>query len=129
MKRLNSFAVVLVLTVGAFLFGSANQSGAGQSEYYSRGGDGILRIKHSPVLGLNIPISVWIDGQLAGGFAKGHVFERALAPGTHTLYARRPGRPSDSFYGTLDVRAGETYSFIVKCNVDQVFLEPVTWVR
>ena len=125
MKRLNSFAVVLVLTVGALFLGSANQSFAGQSEYYSRGGDGILRMKHSPVLGLNIPINVWIDGMQAGSFAKGHVFERALAPGRHTVYARRPSRMSDSFYGTLDVRPGETYSFVVKCTVGQVILEPV----
>ena len=124
MKRLNS--VFLVLILGAFFFGSANQSLAGQSQYYS---EGLLRMKHSPVLGLNIPISVWIDGRLAGSFAKGHVFERSLAPGRHTIYASRPSRQSDSFYGTLDVRPGETYSFVVSCNVYRVFLEPVSRVN
>jgi hypothetical protein len=125
MKRLNSVAVVLVLTVGAFYLGSAARSVGGQSEYYSRGGDGILRMKHSPVLGINIPIAVWIDGVQAGAFAKGHVYERSLSPGRHTIYASRPSQIFDSYYGTLDVRPGETYSFVVKCTVNHVHLLPV----
>jgi hypothetical protein len=125
MKRLNSFAVVVALTVGAFFFGSASRSFGGQSEYYSRGGDGILRMKHSPALGLNIPIAVWIDGVEAGAFAKGHVYERSLAPGRHTIYASRPSQRFDSFYGTLDVQPGQTYSFVVKCTVNHVHLIPV----
>lgn len=123
MKRLNS-SVVLVLAVGALFFGSANRSFAGQSEYYSRGGEGILRMKHSPVLGINIPIAVWIDGVEAGAFAKGHVYERSLAPGRHTIYASRPSQRFDSYYGMLDVRPGETYSF-VKCTPNHVHLVPV----
>ena len=126
MKRLNSVAAVLVLTVGAFFFGSASQSGAGQSQYYSGGADGVLRMKHSPVLGINIPISVWIDGRLAGSFTKGHVFERALSPGRHTLYASRPSFASHSWYGTLDVQSGETLSLIVNCTVGNVILTPVS---
>ena len=125
MKRLNLFGVVLVLTVGVLFFGSANRSFAGQSEYYSRGGDGILRMKHSPALGINIPIAVWIDGVQAGAFAKGHVYERSLAPGRHTIYASRPSQRFDSYYGMLDVRPGETYSFVVKCTVNHVHLLPV----
>jgi hypothetical protein len=125
MKRLNFFAVVFVLTVGALFFASAKQISAGQSEYYSRGGDGILRMKHSPVLGFNIPIDVWIDGTHSGAFTKGHVFERSLAPGRHDLYASRPGQLYSSFYGTLDVRPGETYSFVVKSTPNQVYLVPV----
>jgi hypothetical protein len=125
MKRLNS-AVVLVLTVSALFLAGANQGVAGQSEYYSRGGDGILRMKHSPVLGLNIPIAVWIDGRESGAFAKGHVYQRTLAPGRHDLYASRPGQLSSSFFGTLDVRSGETYSFVVKATPNQVYLIPVS---
>ena len=128
MKTLNSFAVVLVLTVGAFFFGNAARSFGGQSEYDSRGGDGILRMKHSPVLGINIPIAVWIDGVQSGAFAKGHVYERSLSPGRHTIYASRPSQLFDSYYGTLDVRPGETYSFVVKCTVNQVHLVPVSRV-
>jgi len=91
MKRVN-FGVLLVAVV-ALLLASARQSVAGPSEY-SRP-EGILRMKHSPVLGINIPISVWIDGVQAGAFAKGHVYERALSPGRHDVYARRPGQISD----------------------------------
>ncbi len=126
MKRLNSVAAVLVLTVGAFFFGSASQSGAGQSQYYSGGADGVLRMKHSPVLGINIPISVWIDGRLAGSFTKGHVFERALSPGRHTIYASRPSFASDSWYGTIEVQPGETLSLVVNCTVGNVILTPVS---
>jgi hypothetical protein len=126
MKRV-SFVVVLLVAVGALLFASTKQSAAGQSEY-SRSNDGRLRMKHSPVLGINIPIAVWIDGMQAGAFAKGHVYERYLMPGLHDVYASRPGRLFDSWYGTLDVRPGETYSFVVNCTPNRVVLQPVSRV-
>ena len=126
MKKVNS--VVLVLTAWALLFASTNQSVAGQSEY-SRSGDGLLRMKHSPVLGINIPIAVWIDGVQAGAFAKGHVYERYLTPGRHDVYASRPGRLFDSWRGTLDVRPGETYSFVVSCTPNHVILQPVSRIE
>ena len=125
MKTANSSVVVVVLMASALLLTSASQLSAGQSEY-SRSSDGVLRMKHSPVLGINIPIAVWIDGQMAGAFAKGHFYERYLAPGRHTIYASRPSRESDSYYGTLEVRPGETYSFVVKCTPNQVHLVPVS---
>ena len=123
MKRKNS--VILVLAVCALFLMGAKQSVAGPSEY-ARGGDGLLRMKHSPVLGLNIPIAVWIDGRLGGAFTKGHVFERSLAPGRHDLYASRPGLLRGSYFGTLDVRPGETYSFVVKSTPNQLYLLPVS---
>ena len=124
MKRVYSFSVILALAVSALFVAAANLSVAGES--YSRGANGVLRMKHSPTLGLNIPIDVWIDGQRAEAFAKGHVFERALSPGRHDLYAARPGQPSNSFYGTLDVRPGETYSYVVKATPNQIYLVPVS---
>ena len=126
MKRV-SF-VFLLVTAAALFFAGANRSAGGPSEY-SRSGNGVLRMKHSPVLGINIPISVWIDGVQAGVFAKGHVYEQYLTPGRHTLYASRPMRQSDSWFGTLDVRRGETYSFVVKCTPGQVLLLPVSAVN
>lgn len=126
MKRLNSTIVVLVLSVGALFFAGAKQSMAGPSEYYSRGANGVLRMKHSPVLGINVPIAVWIDGVQAGAFAKGHVYQRSLTPGRHNVYASRPGQLFDSWYGTVDVRPGETHSFLVKCTVNRVILQPVS---
>jgi len=121
MKRANYVSVVSAVV--ALLVASANQITAGPSEYSRL--EGILRMKHSPALGINVPISVWIDGVQAGAFAKGHVYERSLSPGRHDLYARRPGQIYDSWYGTLDVRPGETYSFLVKCTVNHVILQPV----
>jgi hypothetical protein len=116
--------VIVVSMVVALLVASASQITAGQSKH-SRP-DGILRMKHSPVLGINIPIAVWIDGVQAGVFAKGHVYQRSLAPGRHDLYASRPGQLSNSFHGKLDVRPGETYSFVVKATPNQIYLIPVS---
>ena len=132
MKTINS--VVLVLVAGVLFFASAKPVAAGQSRY-SRSSDstfansladgGRVRMKHSPVLGLNVPIVIKIDGVQAGVFAKGHVFERFLTPGRHKLSADRPINLTDTFRGYIDVRRGETYSFVVKANVKQVYLEPV----
>lgn len=126
MKRSNS--VVLMAAICALLFASANATSAGQSEHY-RSSNAVLRMKHSPVLGINIPITVYINGALEGAFAKGHVFQRSLAPGRHTIHASRPARPSHSYFGTLDVQPGETYSFVVKCTPNQVYLIPVSQVH
>jgi hypothetical protein len=132
MKTIKSFG--LILAAGVLFFASAKDMTAGQSRY-SRSSDSIfansladggrLRMKHSPALGLNIPIAVRIDGVEAGAFAKGHVYQRYLTPGRHTVYASRPMRISDSWYGTLDVRRGETYSFVVSCTPAHVILQPV----
>ena len=124
MKKVN-FVVVLLAAVGVVLFTSTNQSVAGQSDY-SRSGDGLLRMKHSPALGINIPIEVWIDGVPSGVFAKGHVYQAYLGPGRHSLYAARPGQLRSSWYSTLDARPGETYSFVVKCTPNQVYLLPTS---
>jgi len=122
MKRVK-FAVLA--GVAALLLASAAQSVAGPSEYYSRGALGTLRMKHSVTLGINIPIDVWIDGRHAEAFTRGHVFERQLSPGRHDLYAARPGQLYSSFFGTLDVQPGITYSFVVKSTPNQLYLVPV----
>ena len=126
MKTISS---VLVLVVSMLFFASAKQGTAAESrsrDTYASGlsDGGCLRIKHSPVLGYNIPIVVWIDGQLAGPFTKGHVFERCLTPGQHTLYVSRPRNAFDSYYGTIDVQRGATYSFVVKVTPNRVVLQP-----
>ena len=125
MKTIKSFGSVIVITLLTLFFAGAKQSVAGPSEYYSRGGSGVLRMKHSVTLGINIPIDVWIDGRHAEAFTRGHIFERTLAPGRHDLYAARPGQLYCSFYGTLDVRSGETYSYVVKSTPNQLYLVPV----
>jgi hypothetical protein len=135
MKRINS--VVLILVVSVLCFASAKPATAGEYKY-SRSRDGIfansladggrIRMKHSPVLGLNIPIAIRIDGVNAGAFAKGHVYQRYLTPGRHYIHASRPRREFDSWYGPIDVRPGETYSFVVKANPYKVYLIPVGYV-
>ena len=125
MKRVT---VVFLGVVAALFLASAQQIVAGPSEY-SRGGNALLRMKHSPALGINIPIAVWIDGAQAGVFAKGHVYERYLTPGRHDLHASRPGRLFDSWRGILDVRPGETYSFVVSCTPNHVILQPVSRIE
>jgi hypothetical protein len=139
MKRVNSSAVVFVVTVCALWFASAGLSAAKQSRY-SQSSDatfansladgGSIRMKHSPVLGINIAIAVRIDGMVAGAFAKGHVYQRYLTPGRHDVSASRsgPGRAFDTWHGTLDVRRGETYSFVVNCAPNRVILTPVSRV-
>jgi hypothetical protein len=129
MKKVTSAIVVLVLTVGVLFFASASQSAAGTSAYYPRGANGVLRMKHSVTLGINIPIDVWIDGRHAEAFTRGHIFERQLAPGRHDLYASRPGQLYCSFFGTLDVQPGVTYSFVVKSTPNQIYLVPVGYVE
>lgn len=127
MSKLNSVIVVLVLIAGTLFFASANKTTAGES--YSRGANGVLRMKHSVTLGINIPIDVWIDGRHAEAFTRGHVFHRELSPGRHDLYAARPGQLYSSFYGTLDVQPGVTYSFVVKSTPNQIYLVPVGYVE
>jgi len=124
MKKLHS-VLVLVSILLALFFSAVSPSLAG-SDNYSRRTDGMIRMKHSPVLGINIPIDVWIDGKHAEAFTKGHVFQRSLSPGRHEIYASRPGQMYSSFYGTLDVRPGETYSFVVKTTPNQLYLIPVS---
>jgi hypothetical protein len=131
---------VLVLAIGVLFFGSAKDISAGQWRH-SRSSNGTyansladggrIRLKHSPVLGFNITIAIKIDGVQAGAFAKGHVYQRYLTPGQHTIYARRngAGRESESWNGTLDVRRGETYSFVVKATPNQVILQPASEVH
>src|ERR1700704_4082466 len=131
MKTIHS--VVLVLAVSVLFCASTRNVGAGQHLRYrdeifanSLADGGRIRMKHSPALGINVPIAIRIDGVQAGVFAKGHVYQRYLTPGRHTLYASRPMRQSDSWSGTLEVRRGETYSFIVKCTLYRVILQPVS---
>lgn len=137
MKIVNSSVVGLVVLAGTLLFASASPSVAGQSQY-SRASDatyansladgGCIRMKHSPVLGMNIAIAVRIDGMVAGAFAKGHVYQRYLTPGRHKVSASRPSFAYDTWHGYIDVRRGETYSFVVTTTSNRVTLTPVSRV-
>jgi hypothetical protein len=130
MKTIHS--VVLVLAVSVLFFASAKPISAGQHSRYgdeifanSLADGGRIRMKHSPALGINVAIAMRIDGVQAGAFTKGHVYEAYLTPGRHKIHASRPIQLTDSFRGYIDVRRGETYSFVVKCTPNQVVLLPV----
>ena len=118
MKRAMPSAFVLLLSLCAFLFAlPAHSHGASDG--------GRIVIKHSPLLGINVAVVVRIDGQHAGVFTKGHVFDRYVSEGRHVLGVFRNGREGDSFRTVLQVRPGETYVFVAKYRVDQLVLERV----
>jgi hypothetical protein len=138
MKRPNSSVAILVLIACGVLFATANQSEARQPKAppaaqgtYANGlaDGGALRIKHSPALGQNVAVVMTIDGDLAGAFTKGHVYQRFLTPGRHKITASRNGRNIDTWFGDLDVQRGQTYSFVVKYNVNQMVLVPTAEVH
>lgn len=89
---------------------------------------GRLIIKRSPTLGDNIAVAVTIDGKPAGTVRRGPAYERSLAPGRHLLLVS-PNRLRGPWRTTLDVRAGETYSYIVSYHVDKLVLTRVTKAR
>ena len=120
MKRV-AFVVLFVTTL---FLASVAQIVAAQADHSTKG-NGLIRMKHSPTVGINITFAVYIDGAKAGVFSRGHVFEHALSPGRHTVKVVRTGR-SDFWNGTMDVQAGETKSFVVKVSPDQVYLDPVS---
>ena len=82
---------------------------------------GRLIIKRSPVLADNLGVTIAIDGKPIGVVRRGSPFEHHLAPGRHVLTAT-PTRRGDPWSGTLDVRAGETYSYVVSYNVNKLVL-------
>lgn len=122
MKTIKS--VVLVLVAAVLFFASALDTTAGQQNYSSYADGGTIRMKHSPALGINVPLAVRIDGRNAGAFAKGHVFEAYLSPGPHYVTVSRPRYEFDTWRGTIDVRRGETYSFVVKATTNEIVLLP-----
>ena len=97
MKRLHFSAIVTLLAFCAF-FASAQQTA--QARSYD---PGRIVIRYSPVLGINVGLSVRIDGVLAGAFTKGHVFVRQLSPGDHRISVYRNGREWDAFHMTRRV--------------------------
>src|SRR3954470_8393249 len=89
---------------------------------------GHLVIKRSPTLAHNLAVTITIDGKLAGTLTRGRTFETPLAPGKHMLTAS-PGRGRSPWHGTLNVRAGETYTYTASYNVSELVLTPGTTSR
>lgn len=125
MKRLSLPARVLVLTISALFFTSAHQSLVAASAADS----GRLVVKRSPVMPDNASATIIIDGKPAGVVRRGGgVYEHYLTPGRHVLSVST-NRLNGPWHTTLDVRAGETYSYIVSYNVDKLVMTPAAKPR
>lgn len=114
--------LVVILAISTVLMASANISAATAADR------GRLIIKRSPTLGDNIAVAVTIDGKPAGTVRRAHAYERSLAPGRHVLLVS-PNRLRGPWRATLDVRAGETYSYIASYHIDKLVLTPVAKSR
>lgn len=90
---------------------------------------GRLVIRFSPTLGMNVGLAVRIDGQNAGAITRGHVFEKYLSPGPHQLVVRPNGRAYNELVMMLNVRPGQTYSYVAKLPRDNLVLQPAGWPR
>ena len=132
MKRPSFSARNLIVAVAAAaLWASVAQSlPAGNGKAFSDAGlilaataadSGRLIIKRSPVLADNLGVTIAIDGKPIGVVRRGSAFEHPLSPGRHVLTAT-PSRRGDPWRGAVDVRAGETYSYVVSYNVNKLVL-------
>jgi hypothetical protein len=133
MKQIRFSVPVFCLAIGALLIVSANQSAKARDSNSSNGSGAIfatsaadggrLFIRRSPVLGVNVAISLTIDGKLAGTLARGHTYDQYLTPGRHVLIAS-PNRLRDEWQGILNVRRGETYSYTASISGKKLVLTP-----
>lgn len=83
--------------------------------------DGRLVIKRSPLLGYNVAVAIMVDGKPAGTLRHTQTYEKYLTPGSHTVVASA-SQSATSWQATLDVRAGETYSYTASYNTDKIVL-------
>jgi hypothetical protein len=86
---------------------------------------GHLRITRSPLLGRNVAIDITVDGKPVGSLSWGRTVDRYITPGRHVLTAWATSTDS-AWRATLDVRAGQTYSYSASYNVNQPSLTPLT---
>ena len=89
---------------------------------------GHLVIKRSPTLGSFVSVTVRIDGKLAGQLTRGRTFETNLTPGSHKLTASA-GQGRTPWHGTLNVRAGETYTYTASLAANELVLTPAAASR
>jgi hypothetical protein len=117
------FSIPLRIAICALVFAGLQQS------LTAREADGgHLIVKRSPTLGHNVAVTITIDGKLAGTLTRGRTFETPLAPGKHMLTAS-PGRGRKPWHGTLEARAGQTYTYTASYNVNELALTPATASR
>ena len=85
---------------------------------------GRLIIKRSPVLMYDMAVAVMIDGKPAGTIRRGHTYDRFITPGRHVLTAS-PKASAPAWRTTLDVRAGQTYTYLARYSINKLILDPV----
>jgi len=133
MKRITS-ASVLLLAICAWLVAGATQvASAADSKpapqqtgaifATSLADGGRLVISGSPVLGQNVAMTIKIDDQIVGTLMHGRTFDKYMAPGRHVVTVV-PNRLLGNWVATLDVRAGQTFSYVVKANTKAIYLVP-----
>lgn len=125
MKRLRFFAVFLTLFVCTLLIAGTNQAYARDGIFASGPAHGgRLIIKRSPVLGANVAIVIYIDGQIAGTLVRHRTFDEYITPGRHVLVAS-PNQLAGDWRGIIDVRPGHTIKFITTYNLSRLALNRV----
>ena len=113
--------LVLLLAICALLIAPAGTSFARSPA--DDGGRFVL--KFSPILGDFVTLRVTIDGGAAGPLTKGHVFDQYLPAGPHEISVYPNGRQRDAWHGTVNIRPGQTSSYVAKYRVNQMVLEQV----
>lgn len=121
MKRARLLTPILLLLISVLLITSAN----GEIFAKPAAEGGRLLITRSPTMGRNVTIMLTIDGKPAGSLTWGRTYDRFITPGSHVLIAS-PSRTGRAWQATLDVRAGQTYSYSAAYNVDKLVLTPKT---
>jgi hypothetical protein len=85
---------------------------------------GHLIIKRSPAMGRNLSVTIRINGKLGGLLSWHRTFETDLTPGRHSISAE-PSQFAQQWHGTVDVRPGQTYSYMAYYTLNRLVLKEV----
>jgi len=123
MKRL-LLSRFLFLIICALFIANANQTYARDGIFAGPGHGGRIIIKRSPVLGVNVSVVIYIDGQVAGTLVRAREFDEYITSGRHVLVAS-PNNLRGDWHGIIDVRPGHTIKYIATYNVSKLVLNRV----
>jgi hypothetical protein len=136
MKPKSFPAPVLMLAICTLLIAScaspSNNNAASQNSAIfatSAADGGHLVINPSPILGDNVFLTIRVDGELAGTLMPTGSFDRYIKPGRRVVKVSPNRAGSDAWQATLNVRAGQTYSYVVSYDVNKLVLTRVTGSR
>ena len=139
MKPLTSPSSILLIAICALLLAGANQTLHARNAYYyptdpkdypSGAAGRHFIIGYSPTLGINLGVVVRIDGREAGAITKGHTCTRRISvPAAISSALLLMAGYYDALEMTLDVRPGQTYSYVAKYNRYHMVLLPAVVSR